>query len=93
MVNRLSPKLECLILTINQNIKDYVKPLRLRVHSAEALGVATQFYQHQAMPGLSLFNSSRLPGTLYYADLISKLTTSGWPKVVGRGLNLGAIIP
>lgn len=89
----VDPHGEFLLQTINQNIKDYVKPLRLRVHSAEALGVATQFYQHQAMPGLSLFNSSRLPGTLYYADLISKLTTSGWPKVVGRGLNLGAIIP
>lgn len=89
----VDPHGEFLLQTINQNINDYIRPLRLRVHSEEALEVATQFYQHQAMPGLSLFNSSRLPGTLYYADLISKLNTSGWPKVVGRGLNLGEIIP
>jgi len=80
-------------ITKLQNINDDIRPLRLRVHSEEALEVATQFHQHQPMPRLSLFNSSRLPGTLYYVDLISKLNTSGWPKVAGRGLNLGEIIP
>lgn len=89
----IDPHGEILLQTIKQNINDYIRPLRLRVLSPKVLDVATIFYQHQAMPGLSLFNSSRLPGTLYYADLISKLTTTGWPKVVGRGLSLGEIIP
>lgn len=89
----IDPHGELLLQTINSVINDYTRPLRLRVHSPEALDIATKFYQHQAMPSLSLFNSSRLPGTLYYADLISKMTSTGWPKVVGRGLNLAKIIP
>ena len=44
-------------------------------------------------PALGVFHQPRLPAPIYWADLISKTTTEGWPKVVGRGLGLESFIP
>lgn len=44
-------------------------------------------------PALGVYQQPRLPSPVYWADLISKTTSEGWPKVVGRGLVLESIIP
>jgi len=44
-------------------------------------------------PALGIYHQPRLPSPVYWADLISKTTSEGWPKVVGRGLALESIIP
>jgi len=44
-------------------------------------------------PALGVYQQPRLPSPVYWADLISKTTSDGWPKVVGRGLGLESIIP
>ncbi|MDZ7790376.1 MAG: hypothetical protein U5L08_07785 [Xanthomonadales bacterium] len=44
-------------------------------------------------PALGVWQQPRLPAPIYWADLISKTTSEGWPKVVGRGLGLEPIIP
>lgn len=89
----VDPHGEILLQTIKQNNNDYVRPIRLKSYGYDVIGAATIFFQHQTMPTFSIYNSPRLPGSLYYADLISKLTKEGWPKVVGRGLGLSKIIP
>jgi hypothetical protein len=84
---------DVLIQTVPQNVRDYIHPVRLSANNTHAVELATAFLHQHAMPGLSLFYMSRLPGTLYLADLISKLTTDGWPKVIGRGFRLPTLVP
>ena len=84
---------EVLVQTVPQNVRDTIHPVRLSTGFARPEELAAVFLHQQAMPGLSLFHMSRLPGTLYFADLVSKLTADGWPKVIGRGFNLPAIVP
>lgn len=84
---------EILLQTVAQNAIDYIRPVRLTLHGGEAMELATSFLHQQAMPGLSLFRMARLPGSLYFADLVSKLTQDGWPKVVGRGFVIPQVIP
>jgi hypothetical protein len=84
---------ELLLQTVRQNIGDYVHPVRLAIQGGDAVGLATAFLHQQAVPPLSLFHMSRLPGALYFADLVSKLTSDGWPKAVGRGFKVPEIIP
>ncbi|MGJ4802464.1 hypothetical protein [Luteimonas sp. SDU82] len=84
---------EVLLQTAPQNVADYLHPVRLATRSGQAVEMATAFLHQYAMPGLSLFHMSRLPGTLYFADLISKLTSDGWPKVIGRGFRLPSLVP
>lgn len=84
---------DVLLQTVPQNVSDYIHPVRLSTRGGDAEEMATAFLHQHAMPGLSLFHMSRLPGTLYLADLISKLTSDGWPKVIGRGFNLPSIVP
>lgn len=89
----VDPHGEILLQTMSPKSNSYVRPLRLSINSTDKIKTATNFFQHGALPGLSLTNSTRLPGSLYYADLISKLTTSGWTKVIGRGWGLSKIVP
>lgn len=84
---------EVLLQTMPQDERDYVHPLRLLINGGRAEEMTTAFLHQHAMPGLSLFRMSRLPGTLYLADLISKLTSDGWPKAIGRGLQLPSLVP
>ena len=78
-----------------QNMPDAKKPIRLTIdeNQDKAIELAQSFFEHYGMPGLSLFNTSRLPGTLYFADLISKLTEDGWIKIIGHGLRIDDVIP
>lgn len=82
-----------LIQTVPQDARDYRHPVRLTVWGGDTAEVAEAFLHQQAVPGLSLFHMSRLPGALYFADLVSKLTSDGWPKAVGRGFRVPDIIP
>jgi hypothetical protein len=84
---------EVLIQTVPQDVRDYKHPVRLTVSGGDPVGMTTAFLHQQAVPGLSLFHMSRLPGALYFADLVSKLTSDGWPKAVGRGFRIPGIIP
>jgi hypothetical protein len=84
---------EVLLQTVPQDVRDYRHPIRLTVSGGDPDGMTTAFLHQQAMPGLSLFHMSRLPGALYFADLVSKLTSDGWPKAVGRGFRVPGIIP
>jgi hypothetical protein len=84
---------DILLQTVSQNVKDYVHPIRLTTTAEDAIGLATTFLHQQAMPQLSLFNRSRLPGALYFADLVSKRTGDGWPKAIGRGFHIPEIVP
>jgi hypothetical protein len=84
---------EILLQTMHQNPRDYVHPVRLALHGGDAIDLSTAFLHQHAMPSLSLFRMSRLPGALYFADLVSKLTSDGWPKVVGRGFGIPSVIP
>ena len=78
-----------------QNMPDAKKPIRLTIdeNQDKAIELAQSFFEHYGMPSLSLFNTSRLPGTLYFADLISKLTEDGWIKIIGHGLRIDDVIP
>lgn len=84
---------ELLLQTMPQNIEDCIHPVRLKVSGGDLHELATAYFHQQAIPGLSLTNMARLPGTLYFADLISKLTDDGWPKAIGRGFRIPGIIP
>lgn len=84
---------EVLLQTVPQEIHDYIHPVRLALQGGDAVTLATTFLHQHAIPGLSLFRMSRLPGALYFADLVSKLTSDGWPKAVGRGFNIPHVIP
>lgn len=84
---------DVLLQTVSQNVGDYIHPVRLTTRCGSAEEMAIAFLHQHAIPGLSLFHMSRLPGTLYLADLISKMTSDGWPKVVGRGFQLASLVP
>jgi hypothetical protein len=84
---------DVLLQTAPQNARDYLHPVRLSTSGGCTEELAAAFLHQHAMPGLSLFHMSRLPGTLYFADLISKLTTDGWPKAIGRGFRLPGLVP
>jgi len=84
---------DVLLQTVPQNVGDYIHPVRLSTLRGHEEALASSFLHQHAMPGLSLFHMSRLPGTLYLADLISKLTADGWPKVIGRGFRLPSLVP
>jgi hypothetical protein len=84
---------EVLLQTVPQDPRDYIHPVRLALQGEDAIQLTTAFLHQHAIPGLSLFRMSRLPGALYFADLVSKLTTDGWPKAVGRGFNIPQVIP
>lgn len=84
---------EVLLQTMPQNPRDYAHPVRLALHGGDAIGLSTAFLHQHAMPGLSLFRMSRLPGALYFADLVSKLSSDGWPKAIGRGFGIPSIVP
>jgi hypothetical protein len=89
----IDPHGEILLQTMVSKTRNYIRPLRLEVHGSDKIEIATTFFQHQAFPGLSLTSSSKLPGSLYFADLVSKLTESGWAKAIGRGWGLDNIVP
>lgn len=84
---------EVLLQTVSQDTRDYIHPVRLALQGADSIHLTTAFLHQHAIPGLSLFRMSRLPGALYFADLVSKLTADGWPKAVGRGFNIPQVIP
>lgn len=69
-------------------------PIRLstqeKEHAEQAVSL-TRLLCRQ--PALGVYSQPRLPSPVYWADLISKTNSTGWPKAVGRGLNLEAIIP
>ena len=89
----IDPHGDLLLQTVPQSVHDYIHPVRLTTHGGDPVALATIYLHQQAVPGLSLFHMSRLPGSLYYADLISKLTGDGWPKAIGRGFKVPMIIP
>lgn len=85
---------DVLLQTMSQDLKDYRHPIRLTMKNKDAVVELTTTFLHQhAMPGLSLYRMSRLPGALYFADLVSKLTKNGWAKAVGRGFQIPEVIP
>lgn len=84
---------EILVQSMPQDMADYVRPLRLSTRNDNLIELATEFMRQHAMPGLSLYRMSRLPGSLYFADLVSKFTANGWPKAIGRGFRIPQIIP
>jgi hypothetical protein len=84
---------ELLLQTVPQNVRDYVRPIRISARGSDLVEMGAAFLHQQAMPGLSLYAMARLPGALYFADLVSKLTSDGWTKAVGRGFNIPQVIP
>lgn len=84
---------DILLQTVKQDPADYIHPMRLTCQGADLLEAATVFLHQQAVPPLSLFRQSRLPGALYFADLVSKLTADGWPKAIGRGFGVPQVVP
>lgn len=84
---------DVLIQTVPQEVSDYITPVRLSIQGEVITEIAAQFLAQHLVPGLSLFKMSRLPGSPYFADLISKLTADGWPKAIGRGFGIAMIIP
>jgi len=84
---------EVLIQTVPQDVADYIRPMRLSLQGGDAILLSTAFLHQHAMSGLSLYQMSRLPGALYYADLVSKMSADGWPKAIGRGFNIPAVVP
>lgn len=84
---------DVLLQTVSQDVRDYIHPVRLTGSGNRVDEMATAFLHQHAMPGLSLFHMSRLPGTLYLADLISKMTSDGWSKAIGRGFRLASLVP
>jgi len=84
---------DVLLQTVPQNIGDYIHPVLLTTRRGQAIEMATAYLHQHAMPGLSLFHMSRLPGTLYLADLLSKMSSDGWPKAIGRGFRIPSLVP
>lgn len=84
---------DVLLQTVRQNVRDYVHPVRLTTQGGDTIDLATAFLHQQAVPSISLFHMPRLPGALYFADLVSKLSSDGWPKAIGRGFKVPEIVP
>lgn len=84
---------DVLLQTVAQDARDYIHPVRLSGSGDRVDEMARAFLHQHAMPGLSLFHMSRLPGTLYLADLVSKMSSDGWPKAIGRGFRLPSLVP
>lgn len=84
---------EILLQTTTPSAEEYVHPVRLAIQGGDPLQLATNFLHQHAVPALSLFHFPRLPGALYYADLVSKFTSDGWPKVIGRGFRVPLVVP
>jgi hypothetical protein len=84
---------DVLLQTIDSPPADYIRPVRLTAQGGDAISLAASFLDQHAIPSLTLFNLPRLPGALYYADLVSKFTKDGWPKAIGRGFRVPLIVP
>jgi len=82
-----------LVQTCAQNAADYLHPVRLTIRGDQPLLAVASFLHQQALPGLSRSHLARLPGALYFADLVSKLTGDGWTKGIGRGFQVPQIVP
>lgn len=89
----VDPHGEITIQSCTQDINDYISPLRINIVHGEQDIIINEFLNQLCLQSLSTFSISRLHGALYYADLMSKLTEAGWPKVVGRGFRLQETIP
>jgi hypothetical protein len=89
------PDHSVLVQTIEQKPSDYRRPLRIRSVSGRTVSeeALLDLLSLCKAPTLGLYNHSRLPADIYWADLVSKLTRTGWIKGVGRGFNLECIIP
>lgn len=84
---------DLLVQTAPQNQEDSLHPVRVSASLGNVCVLATQLLHQHAVPAASIYHMSRLPGSLYYADLISKLTDRGWTKAIGRGFGIPNIIP
>ncbi|NKI35128.1 hypothetical protein HFP89_08110 [Wenzhouxiangella sp. XN79A] len=75
-------------------VSGWKMPIRIGVNDPNLISRATSLTTLLCrQPALGVFHQPRLPAPVYWADLISKTTADGWPKVVGRGLGLESIIP
>lgn len=85
---------DVLLQTLSQDTSDCHHPLRLSLASSADRDAQVQaIFAQTAVPGLTLFRPSRLPGAIYWADLASKLDKSGWTQVIGRGWRLESVVP
>lgn len=76
------------------NAKAWKLPVRLSVEQPNQVERAVRLTTMLCrQPALGVYSQPRLPVPIYWADLVSKTTSAGWPKVVGRGLGLESIIP
>lgn len=85
---------DALLQTLSQGSGDCHHPLRVSLASPSDRDAQLQaLFTQTAVPGLTLFRPSRLPGAIYWADLASKLDRTGWTQVIGRGWRLTSVIP
>ena len=89
----VDPHGEITIQSCTQDINDYISPLRINIVHGQQDKIINEFLNQLCLQSLSTFKVGRLHGALYYADLVSKLTGVGWPKVIGRGFRLEDTIP
>ena len=85
---------DVLLQTLSQGTGDCHHPLRVSLAATSDRDAQLQaLFTQTAVPGLTLFRPSRLPGAIYWADLASKLDRTGWTQVIGRGWRLTSVVP
>lgn len=91
----IDPHGEVLLQTLTQGDGDCIHPVRIALsgNSATIQHCLPALLTHCAAPMLSMYQQSRLPGPVYWADLASKLDRAGWSQVIGRGCGLADVIP
>ena len=84
---------EITLQSCGQKINDYISPLLININNGDRDTLINEFLNQICLQTLSSYSLSKIHGALYYADLMSKLTEVGWPKVIGRGYKLVNAIP
>ncbi len=79
-----------LLQTLEVKKGGYQRPLRIK--NAEDNGITGTMVNDITSlckaPSLGLYQTTKYPAVIYWADLCSKLNYSGWAKAIGRGFGL-----
>jgi len=89
----VDPHGDVLLQTISQRSGDCVHPIRVSAEEVDRRDQLQALFDQTAVRTLSMFRPVRLPGGIYWADLVSKLDKTGWSQAIGRGWRLATLVP
>jgi hypothetical protein len=89
----VDPHGDVLLQTISQGSGECVHPVRVSTDEVDRGAQLQALFDQTAVRMLSMFRAARLPGGIYWADLVSKLDKAGWSQAIGRGWRLTTLVP